>query len=273
MTPGTLYVVATPIGNLEDITARALRILKEVDLIAAEDTRHSMKLLSYFGISKPLISYWSEKEKTKAEEIISKLLSGQQVALISDAGTPGISDPGIILVRRAIEENITIVPIPGPSALTAALSVSGLQTEEFTFVGFLPAKSGQRHKRLSALAHETRTLIFYEAPHRIMQSLADIKECLGDRVAAVAKEISKIHEDVQRGTLSSIIENLQSKTIAGEYVVMVEGFHKEGDTIDEALQEVHTLMKKGLGRKEAVKVVTESYKISKKELYDKSLDA
>lgn len=157
MTRGTLYVVATPIGNLEDITARALRILKEVDLIAAEDTRHSMKLLSYFGISKPLISYWSEKEKAKAEEIIAMLLSGRKVALISDAGTPGISDPGIILVRRAIEENIPIVPIPGPSALTAALSVSGLQTDEFTFVGFLPAKSGQRHKRLSELAHETRT--------------------------------------------------------------------------------------------------------------------
>ena len=273
MTKGTLYVVATPIGNLEDITARALRVLREVDMIAAEDTRHSLKLLNHFGISKPLTSYWSEKEKTKAEEIIARLLSGKQVALISDAGTPGISDPGIILIKRAIEENIAVVPIPGPSALIAALSVSGLPTEEFTFIGFLPAKSGQRIKRLSELAHETRTLIFYEAPHRIMESLADMKDRLGDRVAAVAKEISKLHEDVQRSTLSLILENLRSKPIAGEYVVMVEGFKKEGCTADEALHEVLALMKKGLGRKEAVRVVAESYKISKKELYDRSLDA
>jgi 16S rRNA (cytidine1402-2'-O)-methyltransferase len=271
MTTGILYVVATPIGNLEDITARALRILREVDLIAAEDTRHSLKLLSHFGISKPLISYWSEKEKAKAEDLIGLLLSGKNVALISDAGTPGISDPGIVLVRRAIEENINIVPIPGPSALTAALSVSGLDTGEFIFAGFLPPKSGRRRKRLAELAHETGTLIFYEAPHRLMESLADISECLGDRPAAVAKEISKMYEEVLRGKVTLIIEKMKDKTIAGEYVIMVEGFLKEDRGFDEALQEVRSLMQKGFGRKEAVRTVAESYKISKKELYDQSL--
>jgi 16S rRNA (cytidine1402-2'-O)-methyltransferase len=272
MSCGVLYVVATPIGNLEDITARALRILKEVDLIAAEDTRHSLKLLTHFGISKPLVSYWSEKEKAKAEEIIARLLSGLNVAVISDAGTPGISDPGVVLVRRAIEENISVIPIPGPSALIAALAVSGLDTDGFTFAGFLPPKQGRRRKRLAELAHETLTLIFYEAPHRIMECLEDIRDCLGDRQTAVAKEISKMYEDVLRGTLSEVIEKLQSRTIAGEYVVIVEGFHKEAGSFDEALQEVHALLKKGLGRKEAVRVIADNYNISKKELYDKSME-
>jgi 16S rRNA (cytidine1402-2'-O)-methyltransferase len=272
MTYGILYVVATPIGNLEDITARALRILKEVDLIAAEDTRHSLKLLSHFGISKPLVSYWSEKEKTKAEEIINKLMCGANVALISDAGTPGISDPGSVLIRRAIEEKIRTIPLPGPSALIAALAVSGLDTETFTFAGFLPPKSGQRRKRLSEMAHATETLIFYEAPHRIIECLEDILDVLGDRRAAVAKEISKMYEDVTRGKLSEIIISLQNSTIAGEYVVMLEGFQKEASSMDEALVEVQALLKKGLGRKEAVRVVAESYNISKKKLYDTSLE-
>lgn len=272
MTYGILYVVATPIGNLEDISARALRILKEVDLIAAEDTRHSLKLLSHFGISKPLVSYWSEKEKAKAEEIINKLMSGANVALISDAGTPGISDPGSVLIRRAIEEKIRTIPIPGPSALIAALAVSGLDTETFTFAGFLPPKSGQRRKRLAEMAHATETLIFYEAPHRIVECLEEILDVLGDRRAAVAKEISKMYEDVTRGKLSEIIISLQNSTIAGEYVVMLEGFQKEASSMDEALGEVQTLLKKGLGRKEAVRVVAESYNISKKKLYDTSLE-
>jgi 16S rRNA (cytidine1402-2'-O)-methyltransferase len=272
MTDGILYVVATPIGNLEDISARALRILKEVDFIAAEDTRHSLKLLSHFGISKPLISYWSEKEKAKSEEIIARLQSGANVALISDAGTPGISDPGSVLIRRAIEENIRIIPVPGPSALIAALSVSGLDTDTFTFAGFLPPKSGQRRKRLSELVHATETLVFYEAPHRIIECLEDIHGILGDRRATVAKEISKMYEDVSRGKLSEVTIYLQNSTIAGEYVVMVEGFKKEVASFNEALIEVRSLLKKGLGRKEAVKIVAESYNISKKALYDKSLE-
>jgi 16S rRNA (cytidine1402-2'-O)-methyltransferase len=272
MTTGVLYVVATPIGNLEDISARALRLLKEVDLIAAEDTRHSLKLLSHFGISKPLVSYWSEKEKTKAEEIIERLKSGANVALISDAGTPGISDPGAVLIRRAIEENIRIIPIPGPCALIAALSISGLNTESFTFAGFLPPKSGQRQKRLTELLYATETLIFYEAPHRIIECLEDMFQVFGDRRASVSKEISKMYEDVFRGTLRNVIMSLQNSTIAGEYVIILEGFRKKEVSFDEALAEVQSLLKKGLGRKEAVKIVAESYNISKKELYDKSLE-
>jgi 16S rRNA (cytidine1402-2'-O)-methyltransferase len=272
MASGTLYVVATPIGNLEDITARALRVLGEADFIACEDTRHSIKLLNHFGISKPLISYWSEKEKIKAEEIISKLRAGMTVALISDAGTPGISDPGSVLIRRAIEENVSIIPVPGPSAHTAALSVSGLPTEEFTFIGFLPPKGGQRQKKLFDLAHEGRSMVFYEAPHRIVEMLCDMKEILGDRMASVSKEISKLHETIVRGRLSAVIPQIESSKIAGEYVVIIEGFSSEGNSFDEALAEVHALMKKGLGRKEAVRAVSERYLVSKKELYDKSLD-
>jgi len=271
MASGKLYIVATPVGNLEDITFRALRILKEVDLIAAEDTRHSLKLLNHYGIAKPLISYWSEKEKIKAEEILGKLHSGLSVALISDAGTPGISDPGAVLIKRAIEEKIDLVPIPGPSAFVSALSVSGLPTEEFTFLGFLPSKGGQRQKRLSELRHETRTLCFYEAPHRLVQALSDMRDILGERRAVLAKEITKLHEEVLRGTIPKVIQALESRMIAGEYVIIVEGFHQERLTIDEALCEVNSLMKKGLGRKEAVRTVAEGYGISKKELYDKSL--
>lgn len=269
---GTLYIVSTPIGNLEDITLRALRILKEVDVIAAEDTRHSLKLLSHYGISKPMISYWGEREKVKSEEILERLHSGQSVALISDAGTPGISDPGAVLIKKAIVENIQVVSIPGPSALIAALSLSGLPTEEFTFIGFLPPKKSQRQKVLKDLSLEPRTLIFYEAPHRILETLTDMEKIFIERRAALAKEITKIHEEVLRGSLSEILSKLEKTTIAGEYVIAVEG-RTEGKklTTDDILSEISSLMKKGLGRKEAVKKIAEAYGVSKKELYDKSL--
>jgi 16S rRNA (cytidine1402-2'-O)-methyltransferase len=190
---GTLYIVSTPIGNLEDITLRALKVLKEVDVIAAEDTRHSSKILTHYGISKPLISYWGEKEKVKSTEILERLHSGQSVALVSDAGTPGISDPGAVLIKRAIEEGLSVVSIPGASALIAALSISGLSTEEFTFMGFLPARKSQRQKILKELSLEPRTLVFYEAPHRILETMSDMKEIFGERKAAVVKQISKIY--------------------------------------------------------------------------------
>lgn len=274
---GTLYIVSTPIGNLEDITLRALRVLKEVDVIAAEDTRHSLKLLNHYGIAKPLISYWSEKEKIKTAEIIEKLMSGLSVALISDAGTPGISDPGAVLIKRAIEEGINVVPIPGPSALIAALSVSGLSSKEFVFVGFLPANAVQRQKKLKELSLERRTIIFYEAPHRIFDTLSDMDDILGaethKRKVVLAKEITKMHEEVLRGTTSEILNSLEDKAIAGEYVIIVEGRKKESVSIDEAMEEVKLLMKKGKGRKEAVKIVAEQYGLSKKELYDKSLES
>lgn len=270
---GTLYIVSTPIGNLEDITLRALRILKEVDVIAAEDTRHSLKLLNHYGISKPLISYWGEREKAKSEEVLERLRSGQSVALISDAGTPGISDPGAVLIKMTLEKGFSVISIPGPSALIAALSISGLTTREFTFIGFLPPKKSQRQKVLRDLSLEPRTLVFYEAPHRILETLTDIEEIFSERRAAVLKEITKIHEELLRGSISEILSKLEKTTIAGEYVIVVEGKAEEKRlTTDDALLEISSLMKKGLGRKEAVKKVAEAYGLSKKELYDKSLN-
>ncbi len=272
MPSGKLYIVATPIGNLEDMSLRAVRILREVDLIAAEDTRHSIKLLNHFGISKPLISYWSEREKVKTEAIMEKLDSGLSVALISDAGTPGISDPGAVLINRAIENGISIIPVPGPSALIAALCASGLPSEEFIFIGFLPPKHVQRQKKLRELNLEPRTVIFYEAPHRICETLFDIRQIFGKRKAALAKEISKLHEEILRGGISDIINMLETRTIAGEYVIIVEGHKKEEVSSAEALDEIRLLIKKGLGRKEAVRKVAEQYGLSKKSLYDMSLE-
>lgn len=270
---GILYIVSTPIGNLEDITLRALRVLKEVDVIAAEDTRHSLKLLSYYGISKPMISHWKEKERSKAEEIIRRLISGQSVALISDAGTPGISDPGAILIKMAIEENVPVVSIPGPSACIAALSLSGLLTDQFTFIGFLPPKKIQRQKMLAELSFEPKTLIFYEAPHRIIETLLDMGTIFSGRRAALVKEITKIHEEVLRGHISEILSSLEKTKIAGEYILIVEGkTEKDKVSTADVIMEIHSLLRKGLGRKEAVKKIAEQYGLSKKELYDRSLN-
>jgi 16S rRNA (cytidine1402-2'-O)-methyltransferase len=268
---GTLYIVSTPIGNLEDITLRALRVLKEVDLIAAEDTRHSAKLLTHYGISKPLMSYWGERERAKSEVVLSRLLAGQSVALISDAGTPGISDPGRVVIERAIGEDIPVVPVPGPSALVAALSISGLDTTEFSFIGFLPGKKGQRLKRLRDLSVEPRTLVFYESPHRIAETIGELHEVFGDRKAALVKEITKLHEEVLRGRLGEITVMLCTRVIAGEYVIIIEGRKREGVSFEEALEEVRMLMQKGKGRKEAVKIVSGEYGISRKDLYQQSL--
>ena len=270
---GTLYIVSTPLGNLEDVTLRALRILKEVDLVAAEDTRHSLKFLNHFGIKKPLISYWGEKEKLRADETLQRLKDGQAVALISDAGTPGISDPGTLLIQKAIEEGINVVPVPGPSAVIAALSLSGFRTEEFTFFGFLPAKQVQRKKMLSRIILEQRTLVFYEAPHRILDAVADFAEIMGGRNVVVIKELTKFHEEVLRGTVSDVLGRLEQSTIAGEYVIVLEGRPEtEALNMDDALAEVRELMRKGLGRKDAVKRVAGAYGLSKKELYDRSLE-
>jgi 16S rRNA (cytidine1402-2'-O)-methyltransferase len=268
---GKLYIVSTPIGNLEDITLRALRVLKEADVIAAEDTRHSLKLLNHYGIAKPLISYWGEKEKARAEETIRRLNSGQSVALITDAGTPGISDPGAVLIRRAIEEGVEVVPVPGPTAMIAALAVSGLPTEEFIFGGFLPPKRSRRRKVLSEASLEKRTLVFYEAPHRILDCLADVAEIFGERNAVVVKELTKMHEEVLRGSPRRILEDLEGSTVAGEYVIVVEGRKDKSGNREEALREIRELIKKGLGRKEAVSRIAEEYGIGKKELYDRSL--
>jgi 16S rRNA (cytidine1402-2'-O)-methyltransferase len=269
---GILYIVATPIGNLDDITLRALRVLKEVDVIAAEDTRRSSKLLAHYGISKPLTSYWGEKEKVKSEEIMRKLRDGLSVALISDAGTPGISDPGSVLIEKAVSESITVVAVPGPSAVIAAVSLSGLMIKEFTFFGFLPPKKNERRKILSELSIERRALVFYEAPHRILETLQDMAEIFGDRKSALVKEITKIHEEVLRGTPAEILGALQDKTVAGEYVLVVEGRRRGEVPFEDAMKEVKALMKRGVGRKEAVRTIAEHYGLSKRELYEKSLE-
>lgn len=268
---GTLYIVSTPIGNLEDITLRALRVLKDVDIIAAEDTRHSAKLLSHYGISKTLLSYWGEREKAKAEQVLKHLREGRSVALISDSGTPGISDPGAVVIKRAIEEGFSVVPVPGPSAVIAGLSVSGLPTKEFTFIGFLPEKHSQRQKALRDLSFEERTLVFYEAPHRLIETLKDMKGILGNRQACLIREITKLHEEALRGSLSDIISVLESRSVKGEYVIIISGREREKASLEEAIEEVRMLVKKGIGRKEAVRIVANQYGLSKGELYELSL--
>jgi 16S rRNA (cytidine1402-2'-O)-methyltransferase len=221
--PGILYVVSTPIGNLEDITLRALRVLKEVELVAAEDTRHTGLLLKHYGIKNRLESYHDFNKEKKAPALIEELKSGRSVAVTSDAGTPGISDPCYLLVKLAVEEKIKIVPIPGASALLSALVVSGLPTDRFAFEGFLPAKSGKRRKRLEELHQGRRTLILYESPHRLLKTLQDISEILGERKMVVARELTKKFEEIKRGTPEAIKKYFQKSKVKGELVLVIEG--------------------------------------------------
>src|ERR1700730_4305536 len=218
---GCLYLVATPIGNLEDITLRAVRILKEADVIACEDTRQTQKLLQHYGIRKEMVSYHEHNELTRSPELVIELEQGAKIALVSDAGTPGISDPGHRLVTLCLRHHIPVVPIPGPSALIAALGASGLPTEEFLFVGFLPARAGARRKALDALKAEARTLIFYEAPHRVVETLADALEILGAGPAVVAREVTKIHEEFLRGALSELLDSARKRAPRGEITLLI----------------------------------------------------
>ncbi|MGA2317108.1 MAG: 16S rRNA (cytidine(1402)-2'-O)-methyltransferase [Thermodesulfobacteriota bacterium] len=220
---GTLYIVSTPIGNREDITLRALRILKEVDLIAAEDTRHTGLLLRHFGIPTPLTSYFEGNELKKKEFILSKLRQGHRVALVSDAGTPGISDPGFRLIQTAIENQIPIVPIPGPSAVIAALSVSGLPTDAFLFKGFLPHKSKKKRDLLKQVEEVKETLIFYESPHRLTETLNDLFDVLGDREMVLTRELTKIYEEVLRGKVSEIQIQIGERKLKGEITLIISG--------------------------------------------------
>src|SRR5213594_747222 len=210
---GCLYLVGTPIGNLEDVTLRALRILKEVDQIACEDTRHTQKLLTHYDIHKPLVSYHQHNELTRAPELVVALERGAKIALVSDAGMPLVSDPGHRLVTLCLRHHIPVVPIPGPSALLASLSASGLPGEEFLFVGFLPARSGERRRALERLRIEDRTIILYEAPHRIAECVADAREVLGNRSACIAREVTKMHEEFRRGKLSELATSLEERQI------------------------------------------------------------
>ena len=220
---GLLYIVATPIGNLEDITLRAIRILKEADLIACEDTRHTKRLLVNYGIATPTTSYFEHNKLTKGDWILSQLQEGKNIALVSDAGTPGISDPGFNLVRSAVERGITVVPIPGPSAVAAALSAAGLPTDRFLFLGFLSQKEGKRRRMLESVQDEPATLIFYESPFRVRKTLALLREVLGDRPAALAHELTKIHEGFIRGSLEELHSTSNELIEKGEWIILVQG--------------------------------------------------
>lgn len=221
MKNGTLYIVATPIGNLEDMTFRAVRILREVDLIAAEDTRHSRKLLTHFGISRPVTSYFDHNKQVKGELILDKLAQGLSVALISDAGTPCISDPGFQLVRDAVQRGIPVVPVPGACAAVAVLSASGLPTDAYAFEGFLPSRKGKRQEKISSLSREKRVLVFYESPNRLLDTLGDVLDLLGDRTIVVAREVTKIYEEFLRGRVSEILRELEGRPVRGEIVLLV----------------------------------------------------
>lgn len=223
LTPSTLYLVATPIGNLEDITLRALRVLKECDVVAAEDTRHSGQLLKHFGISKPLLSYFQFNEAKRSEEIIERLRRGEKIALVTDAGSPGISDPGERVVKAALQNGFRVEAIPGACALIAALTASGLATDEFHFIGFLPHKSGQRQKQLERLKSFSGTLILYESPYRIEKVLLELNEVFPDRQIVLARELTKKFEEFLRGTPNQLLELLKKRSLKGEFVVLVSG--------------------------------------------------
>ncbi|MGA2241251.1 MAG: 16S rRNA (cytidine(1402)-2'-O)-methyltransferase [Verrucomicrobiota bacterium] len=222
LTPGTLYLVATPIGNLEDITLRALRVLRECDVVAAEDTRHSGRLLKHFGISKPLLSYFQFNEARRSEEIIDRLRRGEKVALVTDAGSPGISDPGERVVKAAIAGGFRVESVPGPSALVAALTASGLPTDEFHFIGFLPHKSGQRRNKLESLKSFDGTLVLYESPYRIEKLLVELSEVFPERQVVLARELTKKFEEFLRGKPAELLALAKKRSLKGEFVVMVE---------------------------------------------------
>jgi len=265
---GTLYIIATPIGNLEDITLRALRLLREVDWIACEDTRQTRKLLEHFGISKPMMSYYEHNEAARAAELVERLQTGVSVALVSDAGTPLISDAGYRLVQAAITAAIPVVPIPGVSAVVGALSAAGLPTDAFRFCGFLPPKSSQRKKTLEQLKTETATLIFYETPHRILEALEDVAAVMGPRPVVVARELTKLHEEFLRGTAAELRAELASRpSVKGEFTLLIgktDEVQADGTPLEEA---VRAAEEQGMPRMEAIKQVARQRGLSKREVY------
>jgi 16S rRNA (cytidine1402-2'-O)-methyltransferase len=271
---GVLYVVATPIGNREDITLRALNILRDVDLIAAEDTRKTGKLLAHYQVNNRLISFHEHNEKKRTPEMIGKLLQGVSIALVSNAGTPSISDPGYRLVKAAITKQITVSPIPGVSAAIAAMSVAGLPTDSFIFVGFVPKKKGKRLKFLSALSAEPRPLIFYESPKRIITLIEEIISCIGDRNAMLAREMTKLHEEFVRGALSKILKTLlQRAEIKGECTLLVAGFEgKEALHSEEIMTEIKAAFERQQsGLSDIARSIAQKYGLSKNEIYDLAL--
>lgn len=270
---GVLYIVATPIGNLDDITYRAVKVLSDVDLIAAEDTRHTLKLLNHLEISKPLISYYKETEKVKSKIIIEKLKEGKNVAVVSDAGTPGISDPGCEVIKEAIKEGIKVVPIPGACAAINSLICSGMDTKQFFFIGFLSTKNKEKRDKLEEVKNIQGTLIFYEAPHKIMDTLKMMLEVLGDRQISIGRELTKIHEEFIRGSISDVLEELEPR---GEMVVIVEGSAESEEDIQRNNRNEMTLEEhykfyenQGLDKKEIIKKIAKDRNVNKNEIYKK----
>ena len=268
---GILYIVATPIGNLEDITLRALRVLKEVDVIAAEDTRQTLKLLNHFEISKPLISYHRHNEEFKSDILLEKLKNGENIALVSDAGTPGICDPGEEIIKKAVEENIKIIPIPGACAMINALIASGIDTKEFNFLGFLPLNKKLRKEKIEEIKNSNKTVIIYEAPHKMKNTLEDLKEILNNRKIVLAREITKIHEEFIRGNIEELIQKIDG--LKGEMILIIEG-NKEKDNIENnelinmSLEEHYKYYEnQGLDKKEIIKRIAKDRKVSKNEIY------
>lgn len=269
---GILYIVATPIGNLSDITIRALDTLKEVDVIAAEDTRHTLKLLNHFNISKPLVSYHRHNEEIRKDALIKKLKDGENIALVSDAGTPGISDPGEEIIKECIKENIKIVPIPGACAAINALICSGINTKEFLFLGFLPLNKKNRKEKLEEISKIDKTVILYESPYKIKHTIEDLKLILGDRKLVIAREITKIHEEFIREDIEFLSENIEK--IKGEIVIVIEGKEKK-EEINEELseEELYTKYKnQGLNKKEIIKKIAKEKKVEKNKIYKKFIN-
>ncbi len=277
---GKLYLVPTPIGNLKDITLRALEVLKKVDIIACEDTRQSLKLLNHFQIKKTLISYHKHNENGKSEDIIEMILEGKSVAVISDAGTPGISDPGAILVKRCVENQIEFEVLPGATAITTALVYSGLNTDRFIFIGFLPRENKDKKKVVESVIDRTETIILYEAPHRIRQTLTFLRNQLGNRNISVCRELTKLHETIIRGTLDEVIELYNEENPRGEYVLVVDGKNEEEILMenrarwqDISIEEhIKSYMESGIEKKEAIKMVAKERGIHKSEVYKFSVD-
>jgi len=271
---GTLYIVGTPIGNLEDMTVRAVRILQTVDLIAAEDTRHTGKLLHHFQIKTPQISYHEHNRMIRVPELVAKLQQGLAIALVSDAGMPGISDPGYELVKACAEEGFTVVPIPGASAVIAALSASGLPSDRFIFEGFLPAKSQARRTHLESLQSESRTIVFYESPHRLRATLQDLADVLGrDRKITLARELTKLHEEFWRGTTAEAIELHTKREPQGEYTIVVAGAEAVKVVLSESAlrSELQTLLNQGLSRSDASRQLAQQTSLPRRQIYQLAL--
>lgn len=264
---GKLYIIATPIGNLEDITLRALRILKEVDIIAAEDTRQTLKLLNHYDISKHLISYHRHNEETKSNYLIEKLNEGQNIGLVSDAGTPGISDPGEEVIKKAIEEGIEVIPIPGACAMVNALICSGLETKEFSFLGFLPLNKKLRKEKLEEIKSSTKTVILYEAPHKMKTTLKDLKDYIENRKVVLARELTKIHEEFIRKPIDELIDEIEN--LKGEMILVIEaGETTKQESIQLTIEEQYDIYEKeGLSKNEIIKKIAKERKTNKNEIY------